>query len=216
VGQAVFYVDGMNAYHGFRSKYGREFLWLDWFALAQQIRQADTILAVRYFTTIVAGEPDAARRQETYLAALTAYRPAVQVTRGRYKKKIINLKCRLCGQKWTCACNPPTTHRTYEEKLTDVALAVAMVRDAAEGYGDVSVLVSTDSDFNPAIAATGEIAPNRSIYLACPPGRQPEAKQLPPNVYSFLIRRDHLLKSMLPDEVPGHRGQIYQRPDKWR
>jgi len=32
VGHAVFYVDGMNAYHGFRSKYGREFLWLDWFA----------------------------------------------------------------------------------------------------------------------------------------------------------------------------------------
>jgi len=61
VGHAVFYVDGMNAYHGFRSRYGQEFPWLDWFALAQQIRQADTILAVRYFTTIVAGEPDAAQ-----------------------------------------------------------------------------------------------------------------------------------------------------------
>ena len=39
-----------------------------------------------------------------------------------------------------------------------MALGVAMVADAAQGYGDVSVLISTDSDFNPAIIASAEIA----------------------------------------------------------
>ncbi|MCP3799354.1 NYN domain-containing protein [Allokutzneria sp. A3M-2-11 16] len=169
MGRAVFYVDGMNAYHGIRSKYGREFLWLDWFALAQQIRVPDEILTVRYFTTIVAGEPDAARRQETYLAALTAHRPKVQVVRGRYQKK--TFKCRSCGHRWTCGCEPPVAFRTYEEKLTDVALAVSMVKDAAEGYGDTSVLISTDSDLNPAIIATAEISHSeRSTSRAHPVG----------------------------------------------
>lgn len=216
MGRAVFYVDGMNAYHGFRNKYDRKYLWLDWGALAQQLRQPDEVLAVRYFTTIVAGEPDAARRQETYLAALTAYRPEVDIIRGRYKKKVNKLRCRVCAERWTCACDPPTVHRTYEEKLTDVALAVAMVRDAAEHYGDVTVLVSTDSDMNPAIEATAQIDPARPIYLACPPGRQPEAKYLPPNVTAFLIREEQLDASLLPDTVTGHRGQLYARPKKWQ
>src|SRR5882757_5537530 len=87
VGQAVIYVDGWNLYHGIKSRYGRTYLWLDLYGLATRMRQPDSILMVRYFTTIVAGEPDAARNQETYLAALTSYRPAVAVVRGRFKRK---------------------------------------------------------------------------------------------------------------------------------
>ena len=86
MGQAVIYVDGWNLYHGIKSRYGRTYLWLDLYGLAARMRQPDSILKVRYFTTIVAGEPDAARNQETYLAALTSYRPAVAVVRGRFKR----------------------------------------------------------------------------------------------------------------------------------
>ncbi len=56
--------NGMNLYHGIKAKYGRKYLWLDLFALVAQMRQPDTIIRIRYFTTIVAGEPEAARRQE--------------------------------------------------------------------------------------------------------------------------------------------------------
>jgi hypothetical protein len=34
-----------------------------------RIRQHDTVIKVRYFTAIVKGEPEAALRQESYLAA---------------------------------------------------------------------------------------------------------------------------------------------------
>jgi hypothetical protein len=37
-------------------------------------------------------------------------------------------------------------YRTYEEKLTDVALGVTMGKDAAQRYGDRSVLITTDTD----------------------------------------------------------------------
>jgi hypothetical protein len=87
VSNAVVYVDGMNLYHGIKAKYGRKYLWLDLYALAARLREPDTVVRVRYFTTIVAGEPEAARRQETYLAALTALRPQVEVGRGRFKVK---------------------------------------------------------------------------------------------------------------------------------
>ncbi|MFC7387727.1 PIN domain-containing protein [Sphaerisporangium rhizosphaerae] len=68
----VAYVDGFHLYHGLKSKYGRAYLWLDLVELVREIRRDDVVLKVRYFTAIVKGEPDAALRQETYLAALAA------------------------------------------------------------------------------------------------------------------------------------------------
>jgi hypothetical protein len=168
VSDAVVYVDGMNLYHGLKAKYGRKYLWLDLHSLASRLRRPDTIVKVRYFTTIVAGEPEAARRQETYLAALTAQRPQVEVVRGKFKVK--RFRCFDCRARYSCECDPAREYRTYEEKLTDVALGVAMVKDAAQGYGDLSVLVTTDTDLTPAIRATAELSPARPIYLACPPG----------------------------------------------
>jgi len=209
----VVYVDGMNLYHGLKAKYGRKFLWLDLYALAAQLRRPDTVIRVRYFTTIVAGEPEAARRQEIYLAALTALRPQIDVVRGRFKVK--KFRCFDCGSRYSCDCDPAREYRTYEEKLTDVALGVAMVKDAAQGYGDLSVLIPTDTDLTPAINATAELAPDRSIYLACPPGRQPPQLHFPSSVTSFLIGRRHLAASLLPAQVTGRRGRVYERPEKW-
>lgn len=214
VGNAVVYVDGMNLYHGLKAKYGRKYLWLDLHALAAQLRQPDTVVKVRYFTTIVAGEPEAARRQETYLAALTALRPQIDVVRGRFKVK--KFRCAKCGARYRCACDPAREYRTYEEKLTDVALGVAMVKDVAQGCGDLSVLITTDTDLTPAITAAAELAPDRPIYLACPPGRQPPHRHLPPSVTAFLISRDHLAASLLPASVTDPQGRIHRRPDKWQ
>jgi hypothetical protein len=64
-----------------------------------QAAPARTILKVRYFTTIVAGEPEAARRQETYLAALTTLRPQIEVVRGKFKTK--RFRCFGCGQRYS-------------------------------------------------------------------------------------------------------------------
>lgn len=60
-------------------------------------------------------------------------------------------------------------YRTYEQKLTHVALGVTMVKDAAQRYGDRSGLITADTDLTPAIHAATELAPDRPIYLACPP-----------------------------------------------
>jgi hypothetical protein len=214
VREAVIYVDGMNLYHGLKAKYGRKYLWLDLYALAGQLRRPDTIVKVRYFTTIVAGEPEAARRQETYLAALVAHRPQVDVVRGRFKVK--RFRCVDCSSRYSCDCDPPREYRTYEEKLTDVALGAAMIKNTANGYGDLSVLITTDTDLTPAVSAAAELSPDRPIYLACPPGRQPPQRHLPPSVTCFLISRDHLAASLLPDKVSGSQGRAYQRPDKWQ
>lgn len=210
----VAYIDGFNLYYGLKAKYGRKYLWLDLQKLAQNLRATDDLVAVKYFTTIVAGEPEAARRQENYLAALAAHSPLVQVIRGRFKKK--QPICFSCRQHWLCQCVPPQEYRTYEEKLTDVALGVAMVEDTALGVGDATMLISTDTDIHPAIHASTRIAPKRSIYLACPPGRMPTKQQFSPNVTSFLIGEKPVAAAQLPEIVPIRGGKQQTRPDKWQ
>lgn len=208
----IAYVDGWNLYYGLKSRYGRAYLWLDVVELVQRMRKPDHVLKVRYFTAIVKGEPDAALRQESYLAALAAHRPQVEITRGYFQKK--TKRCSGCGSQWQCECDPPKKYRTYEEKLTDVALAAAMVEDAARGVGDLSLLVSTDTDFHPAIAASLRLAPDRPVMVACPPGRVGPKHDFDGRVQAFPIREEHLRASLLPEVVHGS-GRVYRRPDKW-
>jgi hypothetical protein len=213
--QAVFYVDGFNLYHGLRSKYGRRYLWLDLQSLAAKLRADSEVLAIHYFTAIVKGDPEAARRQETYLGALTRHCPAVIVHRGHFKAKT-PAPCRKCGQSWTCRCQPPIRYRTFEEKLTDVALASRLLEDTATGFGDLSVIVSTDSDFVPAIDAATRIAPSRPILIACPPGRV-SPRLLNPAVTAFPISEAFIKDSQLPECIEGphakHPG--FNRPSHW-
>ncbi|MGW5360984.1 NYN domain-containing protein [Actinopolymorpha pittospori] len=208
----VTYVDGFNLYYGLRARYKHAYLWLDLYALSQRMRVTDDILAVRYFTAIVKGDPDGARRQETYLSALTSQSPQVTVARGRHKPRKPG-PCTKCGTAWHCDC--PREYRTYEEKLTDVALASTMIEDAANGYGDATVLVSTDSDFNPAIEAVLRVAPTRPVFIACPPGRLKQAAHFGSAVTPFHIDEAYLKSSLLPDMVTGKNGRLYARPPKW-
>lgn len=212
----VVYVDGFNLYYGLKAKYGRSYLWLDLAELARRMRRGDGIVAVKYFTSIVKNEPDAARRQEIYLEALQTHCPEVQVIRGHFKDKTIRPgRCQECGMRPVCSCAPRAyAYGTFEEKLTDVALATEMVSDAALGVGDQSLLISTDTDFLPALQASRHLAPDRKIYLAAPPGRRRPAL-FEGLVTAFQIYEQHLAASLLPDEITTAAGKALLRPEKW-
>jgi hypothetical protein len=144
VATVIAYVDGFNLYHGLHDKYRRRYLWLDLECLVQRLRPNDHIVAVRYFTALVRDEPTALAHQHTYLDALSAHSGGlVQVVLGRYQSKSMN--CRQCGNAWT----------SYEEKETDVNIAVSLVADAAAAASDIALVISADSDLCPAIRTAG-------------------------------------------------------------
>lgn len=133
--------------------------------------------------------------------------------RGYFKPK--RFRCRYCGSRWRCECKPPLEYRTYEEKLTDVALGTAMVRDAADGLGNTSVLISTDTDFEPAVEACLQVAPTRRVFIACPPGRHNPRNDFDGRVTSFRIPEEHFAAAQLPEQITRG-GRTYRRPEKWR
>ncbi|MEV6983943.1 hypothetical protein AB0M95_22165 [Sphaerisporangium sp. NPDC051017] len=96
-----------------------------------------------------------------------------------------------------------------------MALAVAMTMDAASRYGDMSLLVSTDTDFRPAVEASLRLAPSRPVMIACPPGRVGPKYDFSEQVLAFAIPEKHLQSSLLPDVVSTPDGRVYRRPEKW-
>jgi len=207
------YIDGFNLYYGMKSRYGRAYMWLDVVELVRQLRPGNDVEVVRYFTAIVKGEPPAAANQMAYLDALSTHNGRLLDVRvGRFTPRTIS-RCKVCRQEFLCAC--PTTYVTYEEKETDVALGVAMVEDAARGIGEVTLLVSADSDLVPAIEAIRRIDPARPIYVAMPPSRLRRAVRFR-GVGVFGVTKQTLRAAQLPASLSEpSSGRRLTRPAKW-
>jgi uncharacterized LabA/DUF88 family protein len=200
----IAYVDGFNLYHGLHDKYRRRYLWLDLEHLVRRLRPQDRIVAVRYFTALVRDDPPALARQRAYLSALGARSAAVEITLGRYQAKTV--ACRQCGSVWT----------SYEEKETDVNIAVSLVADAAAGASDIALIISADSDLCPAIRTARSLNPGRRMIAAFPPRRSSfEIRSLIPG--AFTVAAADLRNSLLPETVSDvAASRSYKRPGKWR
>jgi uncharacterized LabA/DUF88 family protein len=197
------YVDGFNLYYGLKAKYGRKYLWLDLQALAASLlRSGQTLHQVTYFTARVRDDPNGEQRQSDYLEALADHSPLVSVIDGRFQEK--DRRCRQCGTAWT----------VYEEKETDVNIAVALVEDAVRDRYDTALLISADSDLCPAIRSMKRLCPEKRIVAAFPPRRQ--SGDLKRAVDGFLsIGDDKIRQSQLPPTIVTATAITLRRPKHW-
>lgn len=199
------YVDGFNMYYGLHDATGRRHLWLDLAALARSIRPRSSLTKVMYFTAPVQNNLPALARQNRYLNALRAQNPGVlEIVQGRYQTK--SKCCRRCNASWN----------EYEEKETDVNIAVNLVADAANKLTHAALIISADSDLSPGVRLARQLNPNLFVAAAFPPKRvSNELKALMPA--SFNIGMRHIRGSQLPQTVVDPTtGRQFNRPAKWR
>lgn len=198
------YIDGFNLYHGLHEASGRKHLWLDVVVLAQSLRPQSSLTKVMYFTAPVLNDPAGLARQKRYLDALKAQNPGViEIVEGRYQQK--NKTCKKCGNAW----------RAYEEKETDVNIAINLVADAANKLTDAALILSADSDLAPGVKLARQLNPNLFVAAAFPPRRvSNELKTLMPS--SFHIGMGKIRNSQLPPiVVDAATSKQWTRPTKW-
>ncbi len=196
------YIDGFNLYFALKRKGKRHFYWLDPHALAQNSLAPGQVLTVcKYFTARITGPEEKRLRQDAYLQAIQTR--AVQVFFGQYK-----------DEEFTCRkCFAPA--RVPKEKMTDVNIAVQILRDAYADQWDKVALVSADSDLVPPLATVRELFPSKFRSLILPPGGfSQELKQVTQTLRT--IGDTWLMKSLLPEEVTKADGFVLKRPAKWR
>lgn len=201
--RVVAYVDGFNLYFGLRQIGLKSGLWLDIPKLMQEyLLPGQTLVATKYFTSRITGPPDKAKRQSVYLEAL-ATRPQISMYFGQYQSNLQS--CRKCG------------HARFDnrEKMTDVNIAVELLKDAMMDRLDLAYLVSADSDLSAPIQAFRELWPSKRIITVFPPGRG--SVQLVSMAHAKRrIRKSVVMACQMPDCVPGPDGHPKNRPDSWR
>ena len=204
--RVIVYVDGFNLYYGLRAKRWRRYYWLDLRRLSTYLlRPGQRLMAVRYFTARVSpepGDPDKPVRQNAFLEALETL-PDLQIHYGYYQAR--KRTCRQCGANWA----------TYEEKMTDVNIAVEVLGDAQNDAFDTAIIISGDGDLASPIRSVRERYPNKRAVVAFPPGRHSAGLRRVANGY-FTIGRDALRDSMFPDCVVKEDGFVLTRPPSWK
>jgi len=199
------YVDGFNLFFGLRSKGWKKYYWLNLYAMAKALLKPGQMLAsVHFFTArlLDAGNnaPDR-QRQNTYLEALFSV-SGVQTHFGQYLEK--PGRCHQCGARWV----------TYEEKMTDVNIAVQMLSDAFDDRFDTAFLVSADSDLTTPVRQLRQRFPDKRVIAVFPPGRQ--SYELKKTASGYLhLGADKLRQSQLPPQVKRSDGFVLERPPSW-
>ncbi len=197
------YVDGFNLYHGLKAKHGRKYLWLDLQKLTLRVlKPAQHLIEVQYFTARVRSQPESEQRQAAYLDALAAHCPLVNVIQGRFQEK--THECWSCGSQWV----------SYEEKETDVSIAVQLVEDGISDVFDTALLLSADSDLCPAVRSLRRVSPGKRIIAVFPPRRHSEDLR---KATDGLVKINDvsLRNSQLPPTVVNAAGVTLARPKYW-
>jgi uncharacterized LabA/DUF88 family protein len=209
------YIDGFAFYYACFS--GKTKLdnaplkWVDFQLLAQRLFPNDVVVAVHYFSAIAPSppdDPDQANRHMFYLEALRTL-PLVHVHVGKFHK----------SKREVALVTPPSgisvrqTAYIWQEKQSDVALAVQLLGEAMRGEVDSLVLMTNDSDFIPAVRAVktltdssvGVISPDKTISVEL-------AKEAD---FSHLFDKGLLPASQLPNPVITPAGRSIHKPPRW-
>ena len=200
------YIDGLNLYYGMKSEGWRRYYWLDVQRLSESLtRPYQRLRFVRYFTAELlpsSGADARIERHSAYLQALSSL-PKVDIQYGFHIPQ--TAICPHCGE----------STRTYEEKMTDVNIAVALLQDAHDDLYDVAILISADSDLTRPIEIVRQKYAGKGVIAAFPPKRHSQHLRKAATA-SFTIGRKRIAQSQLPDLVAKPDGYPVHKPARWR
>lgn len=205
--RVIGFVDGFNLYHSLvqLDQHGNQpyakYRWLDYWSLVQCfVGSHDTLEAVYYFTAYVEWDKAKKRRHLDFVSVQRDR--GVTVVLGKFR--LVQRTCRICKQIFD----------TYEEKRTDVNIAITMLQLAFANAYDKAILISADSDLIPAIEAVKSIRPSIKITVVVPLGRKAKALSSVSDYFKHL-KVSHLKRSLLPSIVTLSNGRQVKCPAGW-
>ncbi|MBW1809759.1 MAG: NYN domain-containing protein [Deltaproteobacteria bacterium] len=199
--RVIFFVDGFNLYHAIaEKKQWRKYKWLNLHSLCKSfLSSKERLDKIFFFTAFYPGDEQKRNRHRHYVRALKFF--GVIPIFGQFRRK--DKHCKLCKEVST----------GYEEKETDVNIAIELLRQAVYDNYDTAFILSGDSDLLPAIRAVTEMFPNKTIKLLLPPGRRAELLKQEVHMY-MKIKDKHLRKNQFNDPLESD-GVILNKPKTW-
>lgn len=202
--RASFYIDGFNLYHAINDLDKPHLKWLDLKKLAVSFLSPESeVVGVSYFTAHMHWNPTKSLRHRAYVDALESVGVDVHISNFAKRRKY----CHRTGQ----YC------KNFEEKQTDVAMALQVSADLARLSPDIIYLVTADSDYVPLIKHIRSIDAQTKVVIAAPPGRLTLARELCGLADDKKeITAGRLGACLLPRNVEDENGKVVaRRPAKY-
>lgn len=196
------YIDGFNLYHAIAElgRKKRHLKWLNLWGLSNSLlKEHEELSGVEYFSALKKTSIDRLKRHEQYIEALKYYNVTIHL--GKFKKK--NHYCKVCNQQYT----------GWEEKETDVHIAVKIVEDAFTDQFDKAIIISADTDLLPPINSVKSFFQEKDIVVVAPPKRMSRCRSMNP-IYEIPVSK--LNQNLLPKTANDKNGKpAFSRPDDY-
>lgn len=210
--RVIFYVDGFNFYYGIKnmSKHKpdwRKFYWINFVNLFEEfLKEDEELMFVRYFTARPKNKGKNIRQDILMNVNKKLNQDKLKLHYGRYTDK--PMTCRAskgCGRQYM----------HWEEKETDVNLAVKMIEDCYNQECDKVVLVSADSDFLPPLRLVKQIHKNVQQMILFPPTQFASPLQnFGCPVFDMGKYKPRWNKSLMEDVVTAG-NHVHRKPIEW-
>jgi len=205
--RVVAFIDGFNLYHSLENNGLTRFKWLNYRALAEKFiaPSVEDLTEVFYFTALAKWDTAKMDRHKLYMRALRWAR--VTPVLGNFKT--VERKCRA-------RCK--LTYSTFEEKESDVNVAIHLVKMGLQDEYDKALLFSADSDLIPAINMVQQTMPHKTIKVVFPFGRVSEHIRTVCLGDTARVKVKHLETSLLPDPLvlDAEKGIQLDCPPTWK
>ncbi|HRN98521.1 MAG TPA: NYN domain-containing protein [Flavobacterium sp.] len=200
-----FFVDGFNFYYGLKEMTKlkpdwRKFYWIDLVKLYEQFLSG----VVHYFTARPKNTGKTARQNILMNCNKAINGDRLKIHYGKYQDKPII--CRAsCGK----------TFNHWEEKQTDVSLAIKMIEDCHLSSCEKIVLVSGDSDFLPPLRLIINLYSHFELAVLFPPCKfTVEINNLPISKTSMETNKPKWNKALL-EHVTKVDQRTFRIPTEW-
>ncbi len=201
--KVIVYIDGFNLYFGIREIHRKDLYWLDAEKFSKNLlKDNQTLVNVKYFTSRIKFPPDKSSRQNTYIEALQT-NSNIEVFFGKYQSTVS--KCNSCG----------VPIYKMNEKKTDVNIAVELLFDAMQDHFETALLITGDSDLSGAVEKVVTNFPGKRIISVFPPQRVSDELKRVSTAY-FNISKKILQSSQLPETIIKPDGYTLKRPEHWK
>lgn len=196
------YIDGFNFYYGLKSKHWRKFYWLDIVKFYELFMKPDQEL-VNVFYCIAAPTDVPQKNRQSLLFSANRLNPKFKVIYGKFLEKEVTHG----GKKF----------KTFEEKQTDINIAVNLIKNVVFNNCDTSIIVSGDSDLVPAINLVKEINSHHKVFVHFPPNRHSANLTSKSDAVIHLDRYENRFqKCILDEEIIVNPHLTIKKPPSWK
>jgi uncharacterized LabA/DUF88 family protein len=201
--KVIVFIDGFNLYHAINAHRNyHKYKWLNLNKLANlYITKNEKIVEILYFTALATWNQSKVKKHKLFIKANELI--GIRTIYGEFKKR--DKYCNLCHKKY----------QTFEEKQTDVNIAIQLFKLSIENKYDKAIIISGDSDLLPSIGAVRKTFPTKQIGVIIPIGRRAEALKQACDFY-MKMKEKHLSTSRFEQRININQNEYLECPPEWR